>query len=901
MLSRKSVVFAVFFFLSFISILNAQDNRLSLQLRNASLEELVRQIESQTDFIFFYDPQDTDSLLFSIHIIDKPIDVVLQTAFAQSKLHYTLLPDFRIFLTKGQPLVLQLPYLAGVQSVLDSNRIAALYPADSIAFSAPEMRLSHLQDFSGDTIERFIAIENKLFEFGLKGQVTRDRILSGYIRDSKTGVPIPFATIEVLDHAIVAHADQQGYFTISIPVERATIKISGVGKQETQRQLLMYSHGRLDIDLNERVYALDEIAVSASADNAVTRTQMGIERLTMATIRQTPTVFGEADIIRVVLTLPGVQTVGEAAGGFNVRGGATDQNLILFNDATIYNPSHFFGFFSAFNPDAVSSVELYKSSIPARFGGRLSSVLDVSAKEGNRQKFSGTGGIGPLTSRLTLDGPIGKKTTFLLGGRSTYSDWLMKLIPDENYQNSSASFFDTNIQLTHEADEKNSIYAVGYYSYDRFGLGKDTLYAYQNLSANLKWKHVFNDRVHSLLTVGLDQYDFGMDNTFREPTAYRLDYDIQQYFAKAEIHHHLNEKHRLLYGFSSIQYSTRPGRVRPLGALSEVVPNTMQQEEALESALHITDLYTVNERFQIDLGLRYSLFKTYHAPEFRFGARYSLGSASSVKLGYNSLSQYIHLLSNTTSITPTDTWKLSNKDIKPQFGDQLSLGFYQNFQSDRIETSVEVYYKRMKDYLDYKGGARLLMNPTLENDVIGTEGRAYGAELLVKKLTGRLNGWFSYTYSRVEQRTVDVPEADLINDGAFYPSNHDKPHNLTLVGNYRFSHRLSFSLNGTYSTGRPITLPIAIYDYAGNERVFYSDRNSYRIPDYFRLDASFNIEGNHKIKKLAHSSWTVGVYNLTGRRNPFSVFYLSESTGIKGYKMSIFGSQIPFLTYNFKF
>ena len=293
--------------------------------------------------------------------------------------------------------------------------------------------------------------------------------------------------------------------------------------------------------------------------------------------------------------------------------------------------------------------------------------------------------------------------------------------------------------------------------------------------------------------------------------------------------------------------------------------------------------------------------QTYHGPEFRLSARYLLDPSSSLKASYNSLRQYIHMLSNTTAITPTDSWKLSDAHIRPQLGDQFSLGYYKNLASDVIETSVEVYYKRMSDYLDYKSGAQLFMNDRIEADVIGTRARAYGAEFLVKKVSGRLNGWVSYTYSRVEQRTEGVDEADLINNGDYYPSNHDKPHDITLVGNYRFSHRFSVSLNSTYSTGRPITLPTARYYYAGSERVYYSERNAYRIPDFFRMDISFNIEGNHKVRKLAHSSWTVGVYNVTGRRNPFSVYYTSEGGQLNGYRLSVFGHQIPFVTYNFRF
>ena len=860
-----------------------EDSRVSLLLEQVTFDQFIEELEKQVDFTFFYDRLLTDRVQVSVRATETPLNAVLEEVLAPHNLHASMLPDRRIFITAGSGLMV---HLEGIT----------------------QGDVSYLADQNRDTLEAIISIENRIFEFGDLDHPSPSRVLTGYVRDASSGNPITMAKIAVEGSSRSVHTDQHGYFSIPIPTERSTVLVSSVGKKETQRQLRMYDDGRLDIHLDNQVYSLDEVVVSAAGNSNVTRTQMGVERLSLATIKQTPTVFGEADLVGVVLTLPGIQTVGEGASGFNVRGGATDQNLVIFNDATIYNPSHFFGFFSAFNPDAISNVELYKSSVPARFGGRLSSVLDVRAKEGNRHEFSGSGGIGLLTGRVTLEGPIGPKTSFLAGGRSTYSDWLLRLIPDESYKNSSASFYDANVQLSHHFDTENSLYFTGYLSNDFFGLTRDTTYNYQNLSSNLKWKHVYHSSLYSDLTLGYDGYEFGMKNTFRSETAYDLRYQIQQLFAKMDFHQTISERHRLQYGLSAIRYGIDPGAMTPRGDLSQVVKHVLDTESAIESAVHISDVFQVTDAFTLDLGMRYSLFQnqgaysqTYHTPEWRLSALYRFSPASSLKASYNSLAQYIHMLSNTTSITPTDTWKLSSRHIRPQRGDQAAFGFYQNFNNDRIETSVEVYYKRMRDYLDYKGGATLLMNPDIHQDVIGTEARAYGMEVLIKKLSGRLNGWLSYTYSRVEQRTKDVPTSDMINNGEYYPSNHDKPHNVTMVGNYKFSHRVSFSLNGTYSTGRPITMPIGQYDYMGTTRVYYSQRNQYRIPDFFRLDASFNIEGNHKIRKLAHSSWTVGVYNLTGRKNPFSVYYLSEPEGIKGYKLSIFGSQIPFITYNFKF
>ncbi|WP_028297153.1 TonB-dependent receptor [Olivibacter sitiensis] len=898
----------------------AQDNLISLSLSDASFKEFINQIEKQSNYKFYYDNTQTDSVLIDLNVEKGRLEDVLDKVLTLHNLFFAIDGHKQVFITKGQGLITALPMFNEVIGTVK----------DSAAID-----LTHISDYKEEDVS-LVPIENKLYEIGSRSNIrVGTKLLTGYVTSAVTGLPIALATVNLVGTNIQVQTDRFGYYSISVPEERSVIKVSTVGMKETQRQLIMYSSGRLDIAMNDQVYALNEVIVSAEQGNNVKRTQMGVELLSIKTIKQTPTVLGEADLVKVILTLPGVQTVGEAASGFNVRGGATDQNLVLFNDATIYNPAHFFGFFSAFNADAVSNVELYKGSIPSRYGGRLSSVLDVTAKEGNRSKFSGSGGIGLLTSRLSFDGPIGKKTSYFIGGRSTYSDWLLNLIPDDSYKNSNASFYDVNVQLEHQADERNVIYLTGYSSNDRFSLNSDTSYRYKNANVNVKWKKTFNNELYGIFKVGIDTYNFNVASDENPINAFDLKYNIGQVFLKADIYQHVNDKHNLNYGFNGVGYKLNPGRMAPVGTESDVLLRDLESEQALETALYFSDVYKVNDRFTLDMGVRYSMFnylgprrvnyyapnlpksettiietkdfssgepiKTYHAPEFRISARYAFNDNSSVKGAYNSLRQYIHMLSNTTAITPTDTWKLSDAHIKPQFGDQVSLGYYQNFASNIIEASIELYYKRMNNYLDYKSGAQLLLNEAIETDVINTEAKAYGAEFLIKKTSGKLNGWLSYTYSRVQQRTVNVEDADMINNGEFYPSNYDKPHDITLVGNYKFSHRVSFSLNVTYSTGRPITLPIGRYYYAGSERVYYSQRNQYRIPDFFRTDASFNIEGNHKVKKLAHSSWTVGVYNLTGRRNPFSIFYASEGGNLNGYRLSIFGHQIPFVTYNFRF
>ncbi|MDP9230434.1 MAG: TonB-dependent receptor, partial [Bacteroidota bacterium] len=417
--------------------------------------------------------------------------------------------------------------------------------------------------------------------------------------------------------------------------------------------------------------------------------------------------------------------------------------------------------------------------------------------------------------------------------------------------------------------------------------------------------------------------------------AYKMSFDINQVNFKTDFIYTFNRKHSVDFGLSSIYYKLNPGVFQPLGQLSLVIPDVMPAEQALESALYVGDRYDINPKLSFNAGIRYSIFnylgeqyvnvyapnmpkddnslirsqyyksgqviKTYHGPETRLSAKYSLTESFSIKASFNTLRQYLHMLSNTTAISPTDIWKLSDPNIQPQFGGQIAIGLFKNFKSDSIETSVEVYYKRLKNYLDYKSGAQLVLNHHIETDVINTKGKAYGVEFMVKKKSGRLNGWMSYTYSRTLLKMDDPNIGAIVNRGEFYPANYDKPHDITIVGNYAINHRFSLSLNVTYSTGRPITLPIGRFYYAGSQRALYSDRNAYRVPDYFRSDFSMNIEGNHKIKQLTHNSWTIGVYNLTGRKNPYSVYFTSENGVVNGYKLSIFGNIIPFINFNIRF
>jgi hypothetical protein len=902
------------------------EKRVTGNFEGYSFARLAERLEAETGYHLYYDPADVDSMSIDMTLNKATIRQVLDELFLNTDLHYSIDSAGRIFITRHVTIVTTLPPRFGGAPPTTPGGNAKLFLADD------------QQQSENNRLKQLLA-ENRVYEIGIKtarpgqGKAT----IAGYIKDDKTGEPIVGASV-FADTAIMAVTTNQfGYYSLTLPKGRHLIRLSDAGMRDTRRQVILYSDGQLNVDMHESVTTLKAVIVSAEKTSNTKSVQMGVNRLNIKTIRQVPVVFGEADVLKVVLTLPGVTSVGEASNGINVRGGSTDQNLMLFDGATIYNPTHLFGFFSSFNPDVVKGIELYKSAIPEKFGGRLSSVLDVSMPDGNARKWTGVAGIGPLTSQFAIEGPLQKdKTTLVAGFRTTYSDWILNSLPASSaYNNSTANFYDANLRITHTINPKNTLYVMGYYSSDKFNLDNDTTYNYSNASANIKWKHLFNNRHSALFTAGVDRYQYNISNTHDSTNDFKLAFQINQAYFRAEFTYAPDNKNQISYGLSTIRYKLRPGTYGPLGKESLVVDSVVPAEQGLESALYLGDQYAFSNRLTVSGGLRYSVFnylgphdvynyapglprelstivdtsvygsgkiiKTWSAPEIRASARYTLSATASVKASYNTLEQYIHMISNTVSVSPTDIWKLSDSHIKPQHGKQISLGYYQNFSGNTIETSVEVYYKWINNYLDYKSGASLLLNPHLETDVLETKGKAYGAEFLLRKLTGKLNGWISYTWSRTFLRQDDPLAGQLINNGDWYPASFDKPNNFNFIGNYRFSHRYSISTNVVYSTGRPITLPLAVFDLDGSPGLYYSERNQYRIPDYFRTDFSFIIEGNHRLKQATHNFWTFGVYNLTGRKNPYSVYFTQESGTIKGYQLSIFGTQIPFITYTIKF
>ena len=682
---------------------------------------------------------------------------------------------------------------------------------------------------------------------------------------------------------------------------------------------------------------LAEIVVVAGRQSAVKSTTMGSEKFKPQLLKNIPSAFGESDIMKVVLTLPGVTTVGEASSGYNVRGGATDQNLILFNGGTVYNPSHLFGLFTSFNSDAVEDVELFKSSIPVEYGGRISSVLKVTSKEANMQKVTGSASIGALTSKLNLELPIVKDhVSLLLNGRTTYSDWMLKQLPeDSGYKNGSANFYDFGGVLTWKLNSMHRLKLYGYWSKDKFSFSSEDSYGYQNRNFSAEWRSILNDRITATFSAGLDHYDYYNEEVGTPSMAARLSFGIDQIWGKLHIRHRLSEKDALTYGLSVQHYNVQAGKYEPIGEESCILSDQLQREKALESAAYVEYERSLTEKLSVSAGLRYSMFnalgprdvnyypdndlptegnlletryetgiiKTYQAPEFRLSARYAIQENLSLKAGFNTMHQYIHKVSNTSIMSPTDIWKLSDLNIKPQNGWQAAVGIYHETVGKKYEFSAEVYYKHIGDYLNYRNSAVLLMNHHLETDVISTDGKAYGVELQVKKPLGRLNGWISYTYSRSMLRQDDDRVTMPLNNGEWYSSEYDRPHEVKAVLNLKFTERYSFSSNFNYATGRPTTLPAGKYYDAHNQKYmpYYTDRNTYRIPDYMRLDLAFNIEPTHKLTSFLHTSFSIGVYNALARKNAYNVYYVTEGDEIKGYKLSVFGTAIPYVSLNIRF
>ena len=756
--------------------------------------------------------------------------------------------------------------------------------------------------------------------------------LSGYIKDASNGEELIGASVYLVELKTGAVTNEYGFYSVKVDKGQYTVKISYIGYQTITKNINLDKDQKLDIELPLEGKALEEIVVTSSKpDENIRSIQMSVNKLEMKTIQKIPAFFGEADVIRSIQLLPGVTTVGEGASGFNVRGGNIDQNLILIDEAPVYNSAHALGFFSVFNPDAVKNVKLVKGGIPAEYGGRLSSLLDVRLREGNSKQFELNGGIGLLFSRLSLQAPIVKdKSSFIIAGRRSYVDLFFPLL-GEDFQDTRLSFYDLTAKVNYTINEKNKIYLSGYFGRDNIGFG-DFAFNWGNATATLRWNHLFNDQLFLNTTVFYSNYDYSIG--VPDPTdGFDWKANILNYSIKPEFTYFANSNNTINFGGQAILYQFRPGTaVFTSGGVS----NTISQDDkfGLETAVYISNEQNIGKRITLQYGLRYSWFNylgegsaitfgdapagerrdpissqnfgmwesiaQYGNLEPRFSAKYMLNDKSSLKLSYNRMAQYIHLVSNTTASIPLDTWTPSTNNIQPQLADQVALGYFRNFgKNNDYEFSAETYYKIYQNQIDYIDGADLLLNENLEGDLLSGDGRAYGLELYLKKNSGKLNGWISYTLARTEQ------QVDGINNNNWYPTRFDRTHNLYIVALYKLSKRVELSANFLYASGTPATFPTNRFEFDGIVVPHNAEdsRNNFRIAASHRLDLSLTLLPK-KTNKRWQGSWVFSIYNVYANRNPFSVFFQSDADNpllTQAVRFSVIGSLIPSVTYNFKF
>ncbi len=764
---------------------------------------------------------------------------------------------------------------------------------------------------------------------------TREFIITGTIRDNNSE-PLIGATIYVHELKSGTITNELGIFVLSLPSARYHVTITALGYEPEESEIPLVNDTTLNLFLFDKSTQLQEIIVYDMAeDKNITDISMGTTRINLQTLKKIPPMMGEVDVIRSIMLLPGVTSVGEGATGFNVRGGSVDQNQILIDEAPVFNSSHFFGFFSAFNSKAIKDLTISKGGIPAQYGGRISSILDIKVRQGNNKKIRGEGGVGLISSNLLVEGPIKDKTTFLLSGRLTYSDWYLQFIPDSEISNSQAYFHDFIGKVTHQINPNNNVSLTGYVSKDQFKFPGDSIYGWSNNSATLKWSNTINPRLFVMNSLIYSNYDYTVWGTEPE-NAFEWTAGIGFWGIKSDFTYIPDINHKSDAGLQLSYHKVRLGDLLPDSDESNINAFDIDPETSLESAIYLNHEYRTNSNITLMGGLRYShyllfgpgttytydpekpkgattiisqeefnraeIITQYGGLEPRVSIRYGLNRNTSLKASYNRMIQYIHLVSNTSAVSPVDIWKLSDTYLEPQKGNQVAAGIFKNFKSNTYETSLELFYKHINNSYDYKDGANLILNRNLERELIEGKIRAYGAEWLVRKNKGRLNGWLAYTLSRAERKVDGRFPEETVNNGNYYPVNYDKLHDLAVVGNYDFTRRYSLGFNYVFYSGRPISYPVGSYGVDGFLIANFELRNQERIPPYHRLDVSLTIEGNHKKEKKWHSSWTFSIYNLYGRKNPYSIYFKARGFIMaQAYRLAVIGAAIPAVTYNFKF
>jgi len=743
---------------------------------------------------------------------------------------------------------------------------------------------------------------------------SKTAVVSGQVTDGKTNDPIIGATIQVNNLPQGAVSNVQGNYRLTLIPGSYTLRVSSVGYEQSEYKVRIVGDGVLNIVLIDKTVGLNEVIVYGErVDRNVSSHQMSIIKLDVKGLKQLPVIAGGKDILKGLTAMPGVKSVGEFSSGINVRGGGEDQNLYLINGTPVFNTSHVFGLFSVINPDVVESLALYKGHIPASYGERVSSVIDIKTVNNPPEKLGIKGGVGSYDSRITVLAPLYKNKIFIdLSGRTSYSNWILTKMNDYNLRNSRASFYDINGTL-HFNLPKNIISISNYLCNDAFKFASEVRYNYGSELLSVNWNNIISPNLISYLTLSYSNYHVIKDNINNSFMQSRIESGIRYTGLKYRIKYSGIQHHTIDGGINLANYFVHPGKRTPLDTVSLIIPASLKYEKAYEGAFFINDEYAVNEYLTFNTGLRISGYQksdsgTVFGLEPRLSTRIKINDRSSVKMSYNRDLQYISMISLSLISTPGDIWKLTNSNIKPLIANQFALGYYRNFINNTIETSVEAYYKSLSNIIEYNDGAVLEMNPDLENELLNANGVNYGIEFSLKRNSGKIDGWISYTYSRSLRKVTDLNQGKIISNNNYFPSSYDKPHDFTIVANWHANRRLQFSANFTYSTGIPITLPEYKYSTAGEIMVVFSGRNEYRIPDYHRLDIMVSLDESLRIKKKWKGSWSFSLLNVYGRKNPYSVYYKKEDPGeynnfnrFNLYKLYLIGKPMPILNYSFVF
>ncbi len=780
-----------------------------------------------------------------------------------------------------------------------------------------------------------------LFCFSLFTYAQQKFTLSGTISEASSNETLIGVTIVVPELGTGVTTNEYGFYSITLPQGEYDILVSYLGFQDIVTKIALSENQKFNFQMVEEMEQLEEVVVTENAEKLdIKKPQMSVNTLSVGTIKKIPVILGEADVIKSILLLPGVTNAGEGASGFNVRGGAVDQNLILLDEAIIFNSSHLFGFFSVFNPDAIKDIKLYKGGIPARYGGRVSSVLDIFQKEGNSKELKVNGGIGAVASRLLVEAPIIKdKAAFLIGGRASYAHLFLPLFDIDN----TAYFYDLNTKINFKLNERNNLYLSGYFGRDVFGISDNFVNTYGNSVGNLRWNHLFSDKLFSNLSLIYSDYYYGLKLDF---VGFNWNSGIQNFNIKYDFKHYISDKLQINYGVNNIYYRFNPGKIEPSNTTSGIVENQLTEKYANEFAAYVDFEHQVTENLSLGYGFRFSNFirlgqdelfvyeddnpvffnplsliyqeavpiditdpgrgsslATFNNFEPRFSLAYTLNRNSSIKASYTRLAQYLHLLSNTSSPTPLDVWTPSGPFVKPQLLDQYALGFFRNINGGEYALEMEAFYKDIQNRIDYIDGADLIANDAIEQVILNGTARAYGLEFLLRKNEGDFQGWLAYTLSKSEQRTPGrTPEETGINNGDWYRTPFDKTHDLSFFGSYKLNEKWSFNTNFVYQTGQPTNYPIGQFEFQGLTVPFYGLRNAERLPSYNRLDLSATLTPRKNRNRKVKGEWVFSIYNVYNRRNAASInFQRNVDTGVnEAIRTSIFGV-VPAVTYNFKF